>query len=191
MQSLRSTTASRLARVLLGVMLWGIAQGALAVDSVVDSVYATIGGDRHIVVYGVGIGSGPWWTTQVDSDKLLTLNGIANIDIWQAPSATMNKALVAIGAYPVLRLGLGTVSGIVPYVELGIGVNVLSQTWISDRRLATAFQFGEFAGVGATFGDKREFDLGMRYQHISNADIKRPNDGLSYASVVFLYRFGR
>jgi LAO/AO transport system kinase len=42
---------------------------------------------------------------------------------------------------------------------------------------------------GAVLGDRRQFDIGVRYQHISNADIKQPNDGLSYASIVFQYRF--
>ena len=187
MESLRSIIASRFAHGLVGVLLWGIAQCALAVDS----VFATIGGDRNIVVYGAGLGSGPWWTTELDTDKLLSLSGIASVDVWDAPHAAINRTLVAIGAYPVLRLDLGTVAGVVPYIELSVGFNVLSHTWIDDRRLSTAFQFGEFVGVGAAFGDKREFDLALRYQHISNADIKRPNDGLSYASLVFLYRFGR
>jgi hypothetical protein len=85
---------------------------------------------------------------------------------------------------------MAPIADVVPFVEAAIGFNALTHTWIENRRLSTAFQIGEFGGVGFAFGDRRQFDLGARYQHISNADIKRPNDGLSYASIVFQYHFG-
>ena len=83
-----------------------------------------------------------------------------------------------------------SVPGVVPYIEGSVGFNLLSRTRIDDRELSTAFQFGEYVGVGLAFGDKRQYDVGVRYQHVSNADIKKPNDGLTFGSVVFQYRFG-
>jgi lipid A 3-O-deacylase len=160
------------------------AQSALAQDS----VFATFGGDT-IYVYGVGIGWAPWWSTQLENDRKLSLRGIASVSGWYAHGHDVNKSLVAVGVYPVLRLDMAPAAGFVPYVEGAIGFNVLSHTWIENRRLSTAFQFGEFVAVGVAFGERNQFDLGARYQHISNADIKRPNDGLSYASIVFTYRF--
>jgi hypothetical protein len=64
-------------------------------------------------------------------------------------------------------------------------VNLLSRTQIGEHQLSTAFQFGEFAGVGIAFGDKRQFDLGVRYQHVSNADIKSPTTGSPTAASSF------
>ena len=183
---MRSLIASRLLRALFGVLLWWVAQCALAVDS----VFATLGGDRNIVVYGGGFGWGPWWSMPMEGDRLLSLSGIASVTGWDNRYKPINKSLVAFGAYPILRFDTGQIAGVVPYVEAAIGFNLLTHTWIEERRLSTAFQFGEFVGVGAAFGDKREFDIGVRYQHISNADIKRPNDGLTYGSIVFTYRFG-
>ena len=106
-----------------------------------------------------------------------------------AANMPINKSLVAFGVYPVLRYDIGQMAGVVPYLEAAIGFNLLTHTWIEERRLSTAFQFGEFVGVGFAFGDKRQFDIGARDQHISNADIKRPNDGLTYGSIVFQYHF--
>ena len=186
---MRSIASAPFVRILCGILLAGIAERATAVDS----AYATVGGDRHITIYGAGLSWAPWWTLPMGPDWIVSLRGAAGVAYWDAHEGGIggvNKSLMAVGAYPVLRLAMTTVAGVVPYVEGSIGVNVLSHTWIENRRLSTAFQFGEFVGIGAAFGDKHQFDIAARYQHISNADIKEPNDGLSYASIVFQYRFG-
>ena len=182
--SVRPVARAHLRRALVALALALPAQAALAQDS----VFATFGGDT-IYVYGVGRGWAPWWSMQLENDRKLSLRGIASVSGWYARGHDENKSLVAFGAYPVLRLDMEPMAGLLPYFEAAIGVNALTHTWIENRRLSTAFQFGEFFGVGFSFGDKRQFDLGARYQHISNADIKRPNDGLSYPSIVFQYRF--
>ena len=184
-RSMRSLIASRFVHAALGLLLCCVARSTLAVDS----LFASLGGDKNIVVYGGGVGFGPWWSMPIDTDQLLSLSGIASVMGWDNRYKPINKSLVAFGVYPVLRFDLGQMAGVVPYVEAAIGVNVLTHTWIEERRLSTAFQFGEFVGVGFAFGDKRQFDIGARYQHISNADIKRPNDGLTYPSIIFQYRF--
>jgi lipid A 3-O-deacylase len=181
---MRRVVRVQLARALFALALAWPAHSALAQDS----VFVTFGGDT-VFVFGAGIGWAPWWSTQFENDRKLSLRGIASISEWYAHGHDVNKTLVALGLYPVLRLDMEPMAGLVPYVEAAIGFNALSHTWIENRRLSTAFQFGEFVGVGFAFGDKRQFDFGARYQHISNADIKRPNDGLSYASLVFQYRF--
>lgn len=181
----RSHIARRLVCAALGFLALGLAESALAVDT----VFASLGGDRNIVVYGGGVGLGPWWSMPIETDRLLSLSGIASVMGWDNRYKPINKSLVAFGVYPVLRFDAGQMAGIVPFLEAAIGFNVLTHTRIEERRLSTAFQFGEFVGVGFAFGDKRQFDIGARYQHISNADIKRPNDGLTYGSIVFQYHF--
>ena len=182
---MRSRIALRFLLAALGLLLLAPAQPARAVDT----VFASIGGDVHIAIFDVGVAWAPWWSMPLENNRQLSLRGMASISYWVAPSNHDHHSLFALGGYPILRLDLEPMGGVVPYIEAAIGFNLLSHTWIQDRRMSTAFQFGEFAGVGFTFGDKRQFDLGARYQHISNADIKRPNDGLSYPSIVFQYRF--
>jgi hypothetical protein len=51
------------------------------------------------------------------------------------------------------------------------------------------FQFGNNVGAGYRFGAKGAFDLGVRYQHLSNASIKRPNNGINFTQVRLQYWF--
>ncbi|MDP1996021.1 MAG: acyloxyacyl hydrolase, partial [Gallionella sp.] len=44
-------------------------------------------------------------------------------------------------------------------------------------------------GVGARFGDRRQFDLGYRFQHLSNGGIKKPNQGINFNQIRFAYHF--
>ena len=91
---------------------------------------------------------------------------------------------------PVFRVQQNQPSAVSPYVELGIGVHLLSETSVSAQRdLGSAFQFGSHAGVGARFGPKNAFDLSYRYQHLSNAGIKEPNDGINFHILRLGYRF--
>lgn len=105
-------------------------------------------------------------------------NNKTNSDLWE------------LAFTPVFRVQQNQPSAVSPYVELGIGVHLLSETSVSAQRdLSTAFQFGSHAGVGARFGPKNAFDLSYRYQHLSNAGIKEPNHGINFHILRLGYRF--
>jgi hypothetical protein len=55
--------------------------------------------------------------------------------------------------------------------------------------MGSAFQFGDHLGAGLVFGGHGQFDLGYRFLHLSNADIKRPNNGINFQQVRFAYHF--
>jgi len=182
----RSHYASGFLRLLCALVLFGFAQRAMAVEG----AYVMVGNGQDVNVYGVALSWAPWATWPVAADWSLSLRGTAGVAYWDSRKGDSDKSLVAVSAYPILRLDTPPIGGIVPYLEGSVGLNLLSRTQIGEHQVSTAFQFGEFAGVGIAFGDNRQFDLGVRYQHVSNADIKKPNDGLTYGSVVFQYRFG-
>ena len=75
------------------------------------------------------------------------------------------------------------------YVEAGVGVHLLAKTSLGDKRYSTAFQFGSHLGGGYRFGARHAFDLGYSFQHISNANIKLPNDGANFQEVRLQYHF--
>ena len=183
---MRSIASTPFVRVLCGMLLSAIAESAIAVDG----AYVTVGGGQHVGVYGLGLSWAPWKTLPINADSSLSLRGVAGVALWDARNGSSDQSLINISVYPVLRLDMTSVPGVVPYIEGSVGFNLLSRTRIDDRELSTAFQFGEYVGVGLAFGDKRQYDVGVRYQHVSNADIKKPNDGLTFGSVVFQYRFG-
>lgn len=102
-------------------------------------------------------------------------------------TANQNADITEIGVTPVLRLQQNSLQGI--YGEAGIGAHFLSHTSIGDRRLSTSFQFGDHLGVGYRFGPKAAYDLGYRYQHVSNGGIKKPNSGINFNQIRLQYHF--
>ena len=113
----------------------------------------------------------------------------ASLGHWHSTDAG-GKGVWDVGFAPVFRLRTKAESGWRPYVEGAIGAHFISHTHVNtDRDLGSAFQFGDHLGVGLLFGDKSQFDLGYRFQHLSNADLKSPNDGIDFQQIRFAYRF--
>jgi lipid A 3-O-deacylase len=88
---------------------------------------------------------------------------------------------------PVFRIQPNGLVG--PYIEAAIGFHFLSHTSIGDRRMSTAFQFGDHIGIGYRFGAKSHYELGYRFQHLSNAGIKHPNPGINFHQIRLQYHF--
>jgi hypothetical protein len=102
-----------------------------------------------------------------------------------------NDDLYDLSMTPVFRLQRDTAlsSGVSPFAEAGVGAHLLSVTSLADRNFSTAFQFGSLLGLGLGFGKHGQYQLGYRFQHISNASIKRPNDGLNLHMLRLGYSF--
>jgi lipid A 3-O-deacylase len=182
----RLTTAS-LVSMAVGLILFLPGERAAAVDSI--SLDAGMG--NHVDVVGISAGSAEWKRWSLANDRSLSLYGKAGLALWAGRDEDPQiKHVVDVSAYPVLRFETGTASQYSPYIEASVGVNLLSHTHINhERDFSTAFQFGEFLGAGVSLGEKRQYDLGLRIQHVSNANIKLPNAGLTLGSVVLGYRF--
>ena len=104
--------------------------------------------------------------------------------------ARTHSSIIDFGLTPVLRLQPNNPAGFSPYVELGVGLHVLSHTSVStQRQFGSSFQFGDHLGAGVRFGGKGQYDIGYRYQHLSNAGIKQPNQGINFHQVRFAYHF--
>ena len=101
--------------------------------------------------------------------------------------AGQNGDITEIGLTPSLRLQQNDGKGL--YAEGGIGFHLLSSTSLGPKRFSTSFQFGNHLGAGYRFGAKGAFDLGLRYQHLSNVSIKRPNNGINFTQVRVQYWF--
>ncbi|HLW05569.1 MAG TPA: acyloxyacyl hydrolase [Azoarcus sp.] len=74
-----------------------------------------------------------------------------------------------------------------PYLEIGLGATVFDQTRLGPRSFSTRFQFTEWIGAGLELAE--HVTLGVRFAHYSNANIKKPNDGLDMQQVVLGIRF--
>jgi len=158
----------------------------------VDGVFVEYGQANKVAMYRVGA-LWKWDKTWLnDGDWQVTGFWEADLGRWRGyRSNDSNQTIAEIGLTPVFRLTRKEGAGLAPYLEGGfIGMHLISPTFIyNDRKFGSAFQFGNHLGFGATFGGRRQCDLGYRFQHMSNADIKQPNQGINFSEIHFVYRF--
>ena len=124
----------------------------------------------------------PLWQGQ---DWRLRLRHEAVLGEWRVPRA---RNITELGYSPVLRLeSMGSPF----FVEGSIGVRLLSHTRLSPTKtLTTAFQFADMLGVGWQWGQGRGAQtVGLRFQHQSNADLKKPNPGINFLMVYYRWVF--
>lgn len=97
-----------------------------------------------------------------------------------------NREVFDIGLTPTLRMEGAESASLSPYAEIGVGLHMLSHSSVSAfRRFGSSFQFSEHFGAGFRFGTRRQFDLGYRFEHISNGGLQPPNKGINYSLVRF------
>lgn len=121
------------------------------------------------------------------------VTGHVEVDVMQLQGRRSNpggyQSLATIGATPIARIEWPN-EAYVPFVEVAVGINLLSHTTLQEEKhFSTAFQFGEFLGAGLRFGTGGAHEIGVRLQHMSNADIKKPNDGITFVVVRAAYHF--
>ena len=71
-------------------------------------------------------------------------------------------------------------------VEFGIGPAWLSEPHIGDRYKSTQFQFSDHLGLNLV-GPADQWRVGLHWRHISNLDIRTPNNGVDFKGLVFAY----
>lgn len=106
---------------------------------------------------------------------------------WRVPHA---RNITELGYSPVLRLEKPTGQDTF-FVEGSIGARLLSHTHLSPEiPLSTAFQFADMVGLGMQWGQGAEAQtVGLRLQHQSNADIKKPNPGINFLMLYYRRAF--
>jgi hypothetical protein len=100
----------------------------------------------------------------------------AAVNTW-VNSRQSDDRLNAVTFSPVLQWSL--TGGSQPLLlEAGIGVALLDDQQISDRELSISFQFEDRIALAWQYDPMSKARLSFGYSHYSQADIKRPNDGL-------------
>jgi opacity protein-like surface antigen len=167
-----------LTRLLAGLGL--CASLAAPVHAQYRTEFATGWGDDDTQMYRLGLARDwqrAWFT---DGDWQLGGYWLAEVGYWDSDERHAdNDSLSEVGLTPGCRLA-PKAGHVRPYLEAGVGGHVLSDTRIGGRELSTAWQFGSHLGAGISCG---RFDIGYRFQHLSNANIKNPNDGIDFHSL--------
>jgi len=154
------------------------------------SVVLTLGEGPHAKAIDVGLQipvQPPW--AFLRSPKIST-NVEFDIGYWEGRGGTQNNHLVEVAVLPTVRYFPGDAVNGCFYLEGGIGAHLLSHVRIKeDRTLSTAFQFGDFLGIGWRFGQAAKYEIGLRAHHVSNGGIKEPNPGVNFLQVRFVVPF--
>ncbi len=129
-----------------------------------------------------------WFT---DGDWQVTGFWEAMVGRWRGHSSFGdNQNVTDLGLTPVFRLVQKNPGSLAPYLEGAIGAHLISPDFINgDRRFGSSFQFGDHVGAGIRLGERQQYDLGYRFQHLSNGGIKKPNQGINLNEVHLIYHF--
>ena len=117
----------------------------------------------------------PLWQGQ---DWRLRLRHELVLGEWRVPHA---RNITELGYSPVLLLERPGARGTF-FVEGSIGARLLSHTKLGPHSpLTTAYQFADMVGAGVQWGQGAGAQtVGLRFQHQSNSDIKKPNPGINF-----------
>jgi lipid A 3-O-deacylase len=162
-------------------VLVGAATRVTAAGLAPDQIALSAGYGEHVAVYDVGA----VWTVPTNA-AFLTANALAlriaaDVARWDSRDRGAPVTwLWDVGVTPLLHWTPGTGAWRDLFAEAGIGVNVLSATQLGNvKRFSTALQFGERIALGTAFGARERYEIAAYLQHVSNADIKLPNSGLT------------
>ncbi|MEM5387002.1 acyloxyacyl hydrolase [Paraburkholderia phymatum] len=145
--------------------------------------------DHHVRKLDLGFVWDPnltWWEI---GGWHFALIGEAHAAWWHTDEGNVHNNIGEFGVTPVVRFIKGS-GAFRPFVEAGVGVRVLTSPRISSTfTLGSAFQFADMVGAGAQFGSHQQYQLGYRFQHVSNGGIKEPNPGINFHQVYVQYNF--
>jgi len=161
----------------------------------IDAMSLTYGedmDDNETTLYRLGL-QNKWERTWLN-DGAWYVGGYWDVELAYMESdhdKSENDNLFDLGLTPVFRMqrDASLSSGVSPYAEAGIGPHLISETRLGNQQYSTAFQFGTLLGFGLGFGDRGQYEISYRYQHLSNADIKTPNQGMNLHLLRLGYSF--
>lgn len=118
----------------------------------------------------------------------LDVSPVASVGFWQADSDSTYAHHAFDFAYvPMLHWRLPVADHTRLDFEFGIGPMYLSEHDIGNRQKSTDFQFSDHFGVGIGSSDGK-WRIGFAFRHVSNLDIKDPNNAVDFKGVVLSYR---
>lgn len=171
----------------VAVLFAGLAAALPA--SAVDGYIVEFGGSNSIQALRVGMIR--QWTEQWFPEGHWHMTGY-----WEGTLAYLNsddnqgKSTADAGVAPVFRFRPNAQGGPQPYWDVALGLHLLGTHKLDAKHdLGSSLLLSPLVGVGITFGEKSQYDLGYRFQHLTNFGMKDPDDGLSLHQVRLTYLY--
>jgi len=164
---------------LVAALLGAAASPVAAIDTVAVEVGVTEYEDMTLgrVILGWELERPPSWA----AGWPLTWSWEARLGYWESDNSDVrNRTVSEVGVAPVVRWEART-SALRPYLEAGIGLHLLSDSVIGNRDLGSDYHFTSHLGLGLV--GRSGTRLGIRLQHLSNAGLERPNQGINSAAI--------
>ncbi len=166
-----------------------LATPAFAVDLRPDAVMVQAAVAPHGTA-AAGVGAVWDWGWQWPRRALFTGQTELILSHWRADAVGGgSQSLQQMTLLPVFRLNLD--QGRSPwYLELGIGASYLSRDYVTpNKTFSTRWNFYDMVGGGYKFGTNNKHELGLRYVHISNLSIRKPNPGEDFLQLRYAMKF--
>jgi lipid A 3-O-deacylase len=74
----------------------------------------------------------------------------------------------------------------IPSIGVGVGVAMLDSIVVENRVKSTYFQFSDNIEFGL---ENKKYSVGIRFTHLSNLGIKKPNPSVDFYQLSLGYRF--
>ncbi len=166
-------------------------QSAHAFDWKPDGVSVRAGaGGNGTSMAGVGI-VWDWDFQRMRRKAELTAHTELILNHWRGDAAVGGgkDGITQVVLLPSLRMRLAR--GASPwFIDLGIGVSWMDQPFHTPRKeFGSRWNFYDMMGVGYSFGEEHEHELGLRWVHVSNAGLKKPNPGQDFVQLRYVHRF--
>ena len=175
----------------LAVLLLAAAAGAThAFNLRPDGATLRVGVGQHgASMAGAGI-VWDWDFQRMRRKAELTAHTEFMVNHWRYDTVGGGSAqLTQLVLLPSLRMRLAR--GASPwFIELGIGASWTDQ--LLERppeRFSTQWNFYDMLGVGYSFGEEHDHELGLRWVHVSNAGLRKPNPGQDVVQLRYVRRF--
>mgnify|MGYP001185041421 CR=1 FL=1 len=133
----------------------------------------------------------PWstWRTQLWGGELRG-HWDLYVSRWSFDGVGGNDNSLLWGVTPTLRLRPqdGRAAW---FWEAGIGATLSNHRYrpLGEQEFSTRFNFASHIGLGINLGERRQHELLLRVQHLSNAGIKQPNPGVNFLQVRYGWHF--
>jgi lipid A 3-O-deacylase len=188
---MKTTTRKPLRLCVVAACLATGASLSHALDLAPDAVALQAGAGTHGTrMAGAGL-VWDWDFERMRRKAELTAHTELMLNSWRADAIGGGEhSYTQVVLLPSLRMRLSR--GASPwYIELGIGASYMDKLFATpDKQFSTRWNFYDMMGVGHTLGGPDgTHEVGLRWVHVSNAGLKKPNPGQDFLQLRYVARF--
>jgi lipid A 3-O-deacylase len=162
-----------------------------AFDPQPDGIAVQVGaGDAGTNMAGVSV-IWDWNFWRIRPKTTLTAHTEFMLNDWRADAVGggQRNYLQAV-LLPTLRMRFGQ-GGSPWFLEVGIGASFMTPRFVTpNKEFSTQWNFYDVLGTGYTFGGSDgHHELNLRWVHVSNGGVRKPNPGQDFGQVRYVHWF--